>query len=71
MDFSKSKDKRDFGRGFYTTAIRKQAENWADSLFDRYRGDGIFVYEIEFNYHFILISQFLISPCYGSTHYER
>lgn len=27
IDLSKSKDKRDFGRGFYTTAIREQAED--------------------------------------------
>ena len=25
VDLSKSKDKRDFGRGFYTTIIREQA----------------------------------------------
>jgi len=48
VDLSKSKDKRDFGRGFYTTTIREQAEDWAKALFDRYRGDGIFVYELEF-----------------------
>ena len=48
IDLSKSKDKRDFGRGFYTTTIRQQAEDWASSLFDRYKGDGIFVYEMEF-----------------------
>jgi hypothetical protein len=48
VDLSKSKDKRDFGRGFYTTTIREQAEDWAKALFDRYRGDGIFIYELEF-----------------------
>jgi len=42
-----SKDKRDFGRGFYTTAIRTQAEDWAQALYDRYKGDGIYVYELE------------------------
>jgi len=47
VDLSKSKDKRDFGRGFYTTTFRKQAEDWAKVLFDRYRGDGIFIYETE------------------------
>ena len=47
VDLSKSKDKRDFGRGFYTTTLREQAEEWAVTLFDRYKGDGIFVYEME------------------------
>ena len=48
IDLSKSKDKRDFGRGFYTTTLREQAEDWAEVLFDRYRGDGIVIYEMEF-----------------------
>jgi hypothetical protein len=47
VDISKSKDKRDFGRGFYATTLREQAEDWAEALFDRYRGDGIFIYELE------------------------
>ena len=47
IDLSKSKDKRDFGRGFYTTTLREQAEDWAQALFDRYKGDGIFIYELE------------------------
>jgi len=48
VDLSKSKDKRDFGKGFYTTSIKEQAEDWAQVLFDRYKGDGVFIYEIEF-----------------------
>ena len=47
IDLSKSKDKRDFGVGFYTTTIREQAEEWAKAIFKRYMGDGIFVYEME------------------------
>jgi hypothetical protein len=47
IDISKSKDKRDFGKGFYTTTILEQAEDWARALFDRYKGDGIFIYELE------------------------
>jgi len=47
VDLSKSKDFRDFGRGFYTTTLRKQAEDWAEALFDRYKGDGVFIYETE------------------------
>jgi hypothetical protein len=47
IDLSKPKDKRDFGRGFYTTVLQEQAEDWAKALYDRYKGDGIFVYEME------------------------
>jgi len=47
IDISKSKDKRDFGKGFYTTTLREQAEDWAGALFDRYKGDGIYIYELE------------------------
>jgi hypothetical protein len=37
VDLSKSRDKRDFGRGFYTTTLREQAEDWAEALFDRHK----------------------------------
>lgn len=47
VELSKSKDKRDFGRGFYTTTLREQAADWAVSLFDRYKGDGAIIYEME------------------------
>ena len=47
VDLSKSKDRRDFGKGFYTTTISEQAEDWAATLFDRYKGDGIIIYEME------------------------
>ena len=47
IDLSKSKNNRDFGVGFYTTTIREQAEDWGKALFDRYKGDGVFVYEME------------------------
>ncbi|MHC6201669.1 DUF3990 domain-containing protein [Breznakiellaceae bacterium SP9] len=47
VDLSKSKDKRDFGRGFYTTTLREQAEDWAKVLFDRYKGDGVIIYKME------------------------
>ncbi|MDR0720404.1 MAG: DUF3990 domain-containing protein [Treponema sp.] len=30
LDFAK--DRRDFGRGFYTTTIREQAADWAESI---------------------------------------
>lgn len=42
IDLSKSKDKRDFGKGFYTTTLKNQAEEWAEVLFDRYKVDGFY-----------------------------
>jgi hypothetical protein len=51
VNLSKSKDKRDFGRGFYTTTIKEQAESWAQAVFDRYGGVGKFVYVFEFETH--------------------
>ena len=48
VDLSKSKDRRDFGKGFYLTTLPNQAKDWAETLFDRYGGDGVFVYEFEF-----------------------
>jgi len=48
IDLSKSRDKRDFGRGFYTTTIKEQAVSWAEVIFDRYGGVGKFVYEFAF-----------------------
>jgi len=48
IELSKSKDKRDFGKGFYTTTIREQAVSWAEAVFDRYGGAGKFIYEFTF-----------------------
>ena len=48
VDLSKSKDRRDFGKGFYTTTIREQALQWGYNMFNRFGGDGIFLYEFEF-----------------------
>jgi hypothetical protein len=42
VDLLKSKDKRDFGRGFYTTTIKKQAEEWTVKMLNRYRCRGIY-----------------------------
>jgi hypothetical protein len=47
VDLSKSRDKRDFGRGFYMTTIKKQAEEWAENVLLRYGGIGKFIYEFE------------------------
>ena len=49
IDLQLSKDKRDFGKGFYTTSIFEQAEKWVKNQFIRYGGNGsivkIFEYE--------------------------
>lgn len=37
IDLSRSKDKRDFGKGFYTTTIFEQAEHWAKNQYIRVR----------------------------------
>lgn len=43
IDLVKSRDRRDFGRGFYTTTIFDQAAAWAKNVFTRYGGAGRFV----------------------------
>lgn len=45
VDLSFSKDKRDFGKGFYTTTYREQAEGWAENMYIRYGGEGRYVME--------------------------
>jgi hypothetical protein len=50
VDLGRSRDRRDFGRGFYMTSIQEQAESWAMALFDRYGGDGAFLYAFEFDW---------------------
>jgi len=49
VDLAKSKDKRDFGKGFYTTTIREQALQWGYNMFNRFGGEGIFLYEFDFS----------------------
>ena len=54
IDFDKvsleaAKDKRDFGRGFYTTTIRWQAKEWAEIMCRRYRTKTAYLYEFEFS----------------------
>ncbi|GHT77735.1 hypothetical protein FACS1894130_03070 [Spirochaetia bacterium] len=44
-----SKDKRDFGKGFYMTTEKSQAEQWAEVLNYRQKKDGLFLYELELN----------------------
>jgi hypothetical protein len=42
-----SKEKRDFGKGFYMTTIKEQARGWAEALNFRKKKDGMFLYEFE------------------------
>jgi hypothetical protein len=48
VDLSKSRDRRDFGRGFYLTTLQEQAEAWAVNMYIRYGGIGEFIYVFEF-----------------------
>jgi hypothetical protein len=48
VDLSKSRDRRDFGRGFYTTTLKEQAEHWARSIRLRLGGDGAYLYTYSF-----------------------
>jgi hypothetical protein len=53
MDFEKTslefaKERRDFGRGFYTTTIKEQAESWAEAMCERRITAKAFLYEFEF-----------------------
>ena len=57
VDLSKSKDKRDFGKGFYTTTIKEQALQWGYNMLHRFGGNGIFIYEFEFSPSLELMSK--------------
>jgi hypothetical protein len=47
LDFAK--DRRDFGRGFYTTTIREQAADWAEIICRRYKTKTAYLYTFEFS----------------------
>ena len=47
INLAKSRDKRDFGKGFYTTTISTQAESWATNMMMRRGTDHAYVYEYE------------------------
>jgi hypothetical protein len=47
LDFAK--DRRDFGRGFYTTTIREQAADWAENICRRYKTKTAYLYTFEFS----------------------
>jgi hypothetical protein len=44
----KSRDRRDFGLGFYTTTVKEQATDWSKTLQLRFNGSA-FVYEFALN----------------------
>ena len=48
IDLAYSRDRRDFGKGFYTTTLMTQAEDWAKNIQVRYGGDGAFLYVFEY-----------------------
>lgn len=48
IDLSKGKKNKDFGRGFYTTHLREQAEFWSQRIADRFGGTPT-VTEFEFD----------------------
>ncbi len=50
IDLGKSKNKRDFGQGFYTTTIQAQAESWAKNISLRMKKRPAYVYVYEFTF---------------------
>lgn len=48
IDLTRSKNKRDFGQGFYTTTIQAQAEAWAKNIALRNKSTAAYVYVYEF-----------------------
>ena len=50
IDLTKSKNKRDFGQGFYTTTIQVQAESWAKNIALRNKSTVAYVYVYEFTF---------------------
>ena len=48
IDLNKSHNRRDFGKGFYTTVLRLQSKEWAYRLSLREKKDKYYVYEFLF-----------------------
>ena len=46
-DISYSRDSTDFGKGFYTTTIKSQAEKWTNRFRRRFGYGALSVYEID------------------------
>jgi hypothetical protein len=53
-----AKDRRDFGRGFYTTLIREQAADWAEILCGRSKTKTAYLYEFEFSLTGLTVKKF-------------
>jgi hypothetical protein len=53
-----AKEKRDFGKGFYTTTIREQAAEWAESVCRRYKTRTAYLYEFEFPLDGLMVKSF-------------
>ena len=49
VDLKKSHNRRDFGMGFYTTVLEKQAKEWAYRLSLREKTSGYYVYQYNFS----------------------
>jgi len=49
VDLAKSKNRRDFGKGFYTTTIKEQALQWGYNMVNRFGGDVIYLYVFNFS----------------------
>jgi len=41
IDLSKTTPDKDFGRGFYVTKVREQAEKWAARKGEKYGSEGV------------------------------
>lgn len=48
IDLAKSHNRRDFGKGFYTTILEKQAQEWAYRLSLREKTNSYYVYQFVF-----------------------
>ena len=62
VDLNKCKHLRDFGRGFYTTTKRSQAERWANDLADQTAGSvpAVIQFTVERNYLALLDALFFV-----------
>lgn len=49
IDLQKSHNRRDFGRGFYTTILERQAKEWAYRMQLRMKTENHYVYQYVFN----------------------
>lgn len=48
IDLNKSKDRRDFGKGFYTTVLERQAVQWGRKLAQREHSKKYYLYQYQF-----------------------